>query len=310
MDQAIVADQLTKFYDDRKVVDSLCLSIPRGCVYGFLGLNGAGKTTTIKMLLGLVRPDRGHARLLGDDCADLQPATLERVSYLAENHPLHRWMTVRQAADFARSAYSRWDGELVDQLLDYYELRPQSKIGRLSNGQRAQVALALALAPDPELLILDDPTLGLDTLVRQSFLESLVQFVATPGRTVLFSSHILGEVEQVADRIGILLGGVLRVDCTTRRLRESLRKLVVTFPDEPPAPPDWPTLLRARQVRHTLHLVLLDPTRAQREWGFTVGASAVDEVELGLEEAFVAYAGGRRLPAPRFARRAPDERRA
>ena len=123
---------------------------------------------------------------------------------------------------------------LVDQILDHFELARTQKFRRLSRGQQAQVSLALAVAPDPELLMLDDPTLGLDTVVRRDFLESLIQIIQRQGRTILFSSHILGDVERVADRIGIMVGGVLRVDCRTETFRESIRKLVLEFAGTPP----------------------------------------------------------------------------
>ena len=129
-------------------------------------------------------------------------------------------MTVGEAARFTRAFYRNWNGDLLEQILDHFELSRRAKIRRLSHGQRAQVSLALAVAADPELLILDDPTLGLDTVVRRDFLESLIQIIQRRGRTILFSSHILGDVERVADRIGVLVDGVLRVDCPTDHFKE------------------------------------------------------------------------------------------
>src|SRR5262249_38598159 len=189
---AIRPYRLTKWYGGRKVVDSLDLRVPRGAVYGLLGRNGAGKSTTLKMLTGMVRPDHGRATLLGQDVATLPAATRARIAYLAEGHPLYPWMTVREAVAFTLPFYPDADQTVVDQVLDHFGLPPRAKIGRLSKGQRAQVSLALAIAPDPELLILDDPTLGLDTNVRRDFLESMIQIIQRRGRTILFSSHILG----------------------------------------------------------------------------------------------------------------------
>src|SRR5262249_16055611 len=135
------------------------------------------------------------------------------------------------------------DRRSVDQILDHFGLSPRARIGRLSRGQRAQVSLALALAPDPELLILDDPTLGLDTNVRRAFLESVVHLIHPPAPTTLFSSHMLGDVERVADRIGVLVDGVLRVDCPTEHFKQSVRKVVAEFDGEPPSLPSCPGLL-------------------------------------------------------------------
>ena len=149
-------------------------------------------------------------------------------------------MTVGEAVRFPAAFYPTGTTQLLEQILDHFELARRAKIRRLSGGQRAQVSLALAVAPDPELLILDDPTLGLDTVVRRDFLESLIQIIQRQGRTILFSSHILGDVERVADRIGILVDGVLRVDCPTEHFKESIRKVVLEFDGEPPEFPSLP----------------------------------------------------------------------
>src|SRR5260370_7635335 len=143
------------------------------------------------MLAGMVRPDYGRAELLGEDVEQLRPQTRGRIAYLAEGHPLYTWMTVREAVAFTMSFYPAADRNLVDQVLDHFGLSPKAKIGRLSKGQRAQVSLALAIAPDPEILILDDPTLGLDTNVRRDFLASMIQIIQLRGRTILFTSPIL-----------------------------------------------------------------------------------------------------------------------
>ena len=241
MTDAIVTERLTKHYGGRRVVDSLNLRVPQGSVYGLLGRNGAGKSTAIKMLMGMVQPDSGRATLLGEDIAAISPTRrAQRIAYLAEGHPLYGWMTIDDAVDFTRAFYPRWNDVLVDQILDHFELSRRQKFRRLSRGQQAQVSLALAVAPDPELLVLDDPTLGLDTVVRRDFLESLIQIIQRQGRTILFSSHILGDVERVADRIGVMVGGVLRVDCRTETFRESVRKLVLEFAGTPPESPDDP----------------------------------------------------------------------
>src|SRR5687767_12327423 len=257
MSDAIVTSQLTKYYGARCVVQSLNLRVPRGAVYGLLGRNGSGKSTTIKMLLGLVQPDRGTAQLLGEEIGSLSPAAKTRIAYIAEGHPFFRWMTIDEAVRFTRSFYSHWNNELLEQILDHFALPRRAKIRRLSNGQRAQVSLALAVAPDPELLILDDPTLGLDTVVRRDFLESLIQIIQREGRTILISSHILADVERVADRIGILIDGVMRVDCPTDYFKLSLRKIILEFSGEPPAFPACDGLVSTWRVGNRLEVVVV-----------------------------------------------------
>ena len=186
MPDVIVTHRLTKYYDRRPVVNNLELRVPQGSVYGLLGRNGTGKSTAIKMLLGMVHPDYGRSELLGEDSFHLRPETRSKIAYLAEGHPLYRWMSIGQAVRFTRAFYPRWNDTLLEQILDHFDLPMRARIKRLSNGERAQVSLALAVASDPELLILDDPTLGLDTVVRRDFLESLIQIIQRRGRTILF----------------------------------------------------------------------------------------------------------------------------
>lgn len=306
MTDAIVTHRLTKLYDGRRVVDSLSLNVPAGRVYGLLGRNGAGKSTAIKMMLGMVRPDSGTALLLGDDARNLSTTTRFRVAYLAEGHPLYGWMTIEDAVRFTRSFYPRWNDTLLDQILDHFELSRRQKFRRLSRGQQAQVSLALAVAPDPELLVLDDPTLGLDTVVRRDFLESLIQIIQRQGRTILFSSHILGDVERVADRIGIVVGGVLRVDCRTEMFRESVRKIVLEFAGAPPDCAAVPGLVSCRQAGSNLELVLVGYNDAQREAVEQLEPRSIVVLDLNLEDAFIEYTRGPRRSLPLFATEIED----
>ncbi len=302
MGDAIVIEGLTKHYGERRVVDSVNLRIPAGCVYGFLGRNGAGKSTLIKMLLGMVQPDAGQATLLGENTRELTPAMRGRIAYLAEGHPLYRWMTVGEAARFSRAFHANWHDRFVEGILDHFAISRKAKIGRLSNGQRAQVSLALALAPDPELLILDDPTLGLDTVVRRDFLESMIHLIQRSGRTILFSSHILGDVERVADRIGILADGVLRVDCPTEHFKMALRRVVLEFVGAVPDFPRCQGLVSQRQHGGKLELVVVGYGEEHAALAESLGAVSVEVLEMNLEDAFIAYTRGPTRPLPSFER--------
>jgi ABC-2 type transport system ATP-binding protein len=253
------------------------------------------------MLLGMVHADAGQAELLGEDVNRLRPQTRARIAYLAENHPLYPWMTVGEAVRFTSAFYPQWNGTLVGQILDHFGLGAKQKMRQLSNGQRAQVALALAVGPDPELLILDDPTLGLDTVVRRDFLESMIQIIQRQGRTILFSSHILGDVERVADRIGVLVDGVLRVDCPTERFKEAVKKVVLEFGRPAPAFPGCAGLVDSLQAGTRLELVLVEYAEAQRRVVESLEPQAIEVVELNLEDAFIAYTRGPRRPLPIFA---------
>jgi len=305
MTDVISTHRLTKHYGDKRVVNCLNLNVQQGQVYGFLGRNGAGKSTTIKMLMGMVQPDYGEVKLLGEKISELNPQTRERIAYIAEGHPLYNWMSIGEAVKFTREFYTLWNDTLVEQILDHFELSRNQKLRRLSNGQRAQVSLALAVAPEPELLILDDPTLGLDTVVRRDFLESLIQIIQRKGRTILFSSHVLGDVERVADRIGIMVGGVLRVDCPTDYFRESVKKLVLDFNGAAPEQVECPGLVNYWNLGSQLELVLVGYNDSQRAAVESLEPRSVQVIDLNLEEAFVEYTRGRKRSLPLFAQEDP-----
>jgi ABC-2 type transport system ATP-binding protein len=301
MTDVIATHRLTKFYDRRPVVHQLDLRVPQGTIYGFLGRNGAGKSTAIKMLLGMVHPDYGRAELFGEDSLRLRPETRARIAFLAEGHPLYRWMNIGEAVRFTRPFYATWNDGLLDQILDYFRLSPQARIRKLSTGQRAQVSLALAVAAEPELLILDDPTLGLDAVARREFLESIILLIQRQGRTILFSSHILSDVERVADRIGILVDGVLRADCPTDTFRDSVRKLVLEFAGTPPEIPEVAGLIGVRRFGGRVELVFANYRDEHRALAESLRPLSLDVVEMNLEDAFIEYTRGPRGSLPSFA---------
>lgn len=304
MTNVIVTERLTKYYKSKAVVRDVTLQIPTGTVYGLLGRNGAGKSTLIKMLLGMVHPDRGRATLLSDHSENLKPSTRARIAYLAENHPLYKWMTIEELIRFTRPFYSIWNEEFLRGILDHFGLSCRSKIRRLSNGQRAQVSLAIALAPDPELLILDDPTLGLDTVVRRDFLESMVQLIQRRGRTILFSSHILGDVERIADRIGIMMDGVLRVDCPLDHFKESVRRLIIEWSGEPVSLAGRQGVVSERITGRRSELVTVANPVELSELAISTSALSTEVVEMNLEDAFIAYTRGNPMPLPQLSKEA------
>jgi len=206
---AIAVAGLTRKFGRRLAVDGLTFDVPVGSVCGFLGRNGAGKSTTIRMMMGLLRPTAGRATLLGLDSRRDHTALMRRVGYVADTPLPYDWMKVKELVWFTAGFYPNWNQPRVDSLLDRYHLDPEQKIRHLSHGTQAQLALLLALGGDPELLILDEPANGLDVLVRRDFLESIIQLMQQEGRTVLLSTHLLHEVERVADQVIVIDGGRL-----------------------------------------------------------------------------------------------------
>ena len=231
---AIEIEDLVVSYGRRRAVDGLSLAVPVGSVYGFLGPNGAGKTTTIKTLLGFRRPDGGVARVIGYDVVAESLEVRARVGFASEVNSLYEGMTVTRLCRFCRDVSRGWNQGLVDRYLGVFGLPRETKVRKLSKGQKAQLQLCLALGSDPEVVILDEPTSGLDPLARRAFLKVLVGDVAAGGRTVFFSTHLLSDIEAVADTVGIIKGGRLLVSDEIDALRATHGLIRAVYAEAPP----------------------------------------------------------------------------
>jgi ABC-2 type transport system ATP-binding protein len=290
---AIKIEGLTHYYGKKKVVDQLSLEIPRGSIFGLLGRNGAGKTTSIRILMGLLQPTRGSAQVLGCDCGKLTPEIRARIGYLAEGHHVYEWMTIDECGKFQKSFYKHWNDRIFNSVIDHFKLSRKAKGGHLSRGQRAGLCLALTLAPEPELLVLDDPALGLDPVARRSLLESMVYVTRGKDRTILFSSHLLSDVERVADQIAVMKEGVLKAHCTIEEFRSWVRQYVLRFNSNPPRLREFPWLLHSMRTDRELAVTAAGengPIRAELDG---LGANELEEVALGLEDAFISFVGDR-----------------
>src|SRR5687767_10741768 len=198
---------LTRRFGGKAALDSVSVSMPRGAVYGLVGANGAGKTTLIKHVLGLLRAESGSVRVFGLDPVAEPVAVLSRIGYLSEENDLPGWMTVDELMRYSRALYPGWDDVYAEELRQTFALDPAARIKTLSKGQKARAGLLIALAYRPELLVLDEPSSGLDPIVRRDILGAVIRTIADEGRTVLFSSHLLDEVEQVADHVTMISQG-------------------------------------------------------------------------------------------------------
>jgi ABC-2 type transport system ATP-binding protein len=289
----IELDRLTKYYGKRQITHDVSLVVPRGCIYGFLGRNGTGKTTTIRIFLGLEDATRGSARVLGENSATLRPETRARIGYLPEGHHVYGWMSVKECGQFQAAYYPKWNEDIFQAVLTHFRLTPKMKAGHLSRGQRAGLCLALTLAPEPELLVLDDPALGLDPVARRSLLQSMLYVTRRADRTIFFSSHLLSDVERVADRIAVLDGGVLRADCTVDAFRQSMRHFVLKFSDTAPPAPDLPGLLQSFRTDRELTLTVANAAPDLEARLAELRPESIEPVEMTLEDAFISYVGER-----------------
>lgn len=222
-ESVIHISQLTRRFGVKTALDSVSLSLPRGAVYGLVGANGAGKTTLIRHILGLLRAEAGSVRIFGLDPVADPVAVLSRIGYLSEENDLPGWMRVDELIRYSRAFYPDWDEAYAEELRRSFALDLAAKIRTLSKGQKARAGLLVALAHRPELLVLDEPSSGLDPIVRRDILGAVIRTIADEGRTVLFSSHLLEEVEEVADHVTMISDGRIVLSATLDEIRESHR---------------------------------------------------------------------------------------
>ena len=225
----IETHNLTRRFGRNEAVHDLTLAVPEGSVCALLGSNGAGKSTTIKVLMNLLIPTSGSARVLGVDSRKLGEKERTQIGYVSENQQLPLWMTVRQLLDYCRPFYPTWDRALEKTLLAQFALPEDRKLKHLSRGMLMKAALLSSLAYRPKLLVLDEPFSGLDPLVRDEFIKGVLEVSATGGWTVLVSSHDIEEVERWCDRVALLDGGRLQIDDATESLQARFRRMEVSL---------------------------------------------------------------------------------
>ena len=230
-------DGLVKRYGTVEALSGLDLCVRRGEVYGFLGRNGAGKSTTIRIVMGITKPSSGSCRLFGQPGGNV--AARQRIGYVAQEQNFYGWMTPRSLGRFVRGFYPTWDEEAYASLVRNLDLPADRKVRTFSGGMKVKLALALALAPNPELLVLDEPTAGLDPVARREFLEMVRDQAERSGRTTFFSTHLIDEIELAAHRVGIVDAGRTLYEGSVTELAARVRLLRHPADDgaSPPLPP-------------------------------------------------------------------------
>ena len=290
--EAVIAIQdLSRRFGSRLALDQVSLYVPQGCVFGLVGENGAGKTTLIKHVLGLLKAQAGSVRVFGRDPVADAVGVLGRIGYLSEYRDLPAWMSIGQLLRYTQAFYPGWDEPYADQLREQFGLDPAARVKTLSQGQQAKAGLLLALAFRPPLLLLDEPSTGLDPVVRRDILEAIIRTVAEEGRTVFFSSHLLDEIERVSDQLAMIHQGKVVLCGPLDEVKASHRRLTLHFDAPRSTPPEIPQALSI--------------AGAGREWtalcnggqpelvanAVEMGARIVSEEIPSLHEIFVARAG-------------------
>lgn len=261
-DHVIATSGLCLAYKGKPALDNLSLQLPRGGVHAIVGANGAGKSTLFRVLLGFASSDSGSASVLGCDSRLLTPALRARIGFVNEEHTLPGWMRVSELAAMQRRLYPLWSEERYRQVLVNFNVGERQRIAELSRGERAGVSLALALAQGPELLILDEPTLGLDVVAKRAFLDALLQTSLDDGATIVYCSHQMEEIERVADNLVIMERGVLRHMSAPDAFCDRVSLWIADFPFRQPAHEQLRAsldgVLEMRVIDGLTHLVVFD----------------------------------------------------
>ena len=268
-------------------ISKLNMHVPAGAVYGFLGPNGAGKTTTIRLLLGLTPPMGGTIAVLGHRMPTKHVAVMARTGYVPERPHLYPTLTVDEALRFHSAFHARWDGRWAAELRAQFNLVGDRKVASLSKGETGKLMMLLALAQQPDLLVLDEPTDGLDPVVRRDVLEALLAYVATQGATVLISSHLVHELERICDWIAVMDRGSLVTELPMQAFKDGIKRLSVTnAPVRAEAAPF--TVLARHADRGDTEQWLVQGWSSEMTGYFEPqGATLREVIDLDLEEGFV-----------------------
>lgn len=256
---AISFNNVYRRFDKKDVLRGLSFDVEPGQVYALLGRNGAGKTTTLRLAMGFMTPHHGNCHVLGKNSVELSPEDRGRIGFVAEGHRLYHTMTAEGVMDFEKATRPTFDKDYAMQALKRCAIPTNKGIIRLSRGQKAQVSLVAAVSSRPEVLIFDDPAMGLDVVMRREFLDVMIDLLADQGASVLFSSHILTDVERMADRIGIIHEGRMIVDATMDDIKSRVVRCSWRPKENGPAlPPTDVGIVRQRNRRGIFELTIID----------------------------------------------------
>jgi ABC-2 type transport system ATP-binding protein len=281
----IQAEGLCLRHKRKQALDHLTLALEAGGIHAVVGANGAGKSSLFRVLLGFETPDNGSARLLGCDSRALTPQVRARVGFVNEEHSLPGWMQVDALTVLQRRQYAPWKQARFDEVIRHFNVSPQQKVGTLSRGERAGINLALALAQDPELLLLDEPTLGLDIVAKRAFLEALMFASLDSQATIVYCSHQMDEIERLADNLVILERGAVRHVSPPDEFCARVRLWVAEFAGRVPDVRSLPGVLRTELIDGLAHLTVLDRGDEFGDALRRLGALSAHPAHVNLERA-------------------------
>jgi ABC-2 type transport system ATP-binding protein len=289
-DLAVETRGLMRLYGRKRALDGLDMALPRGGIHAVVGANGAGKSTLFRLLLGFHQADAGDCFVLGRRADALTPADRGRIGFVNEEHTLPGWARVETVLAVQRDLYAdRWNAHAFDAVIGSFDLSARQRVGQLSRGERAGLSLALALGQSPELLILDEPTLGVDVVARRRLIEALIATVGDEARTILYCSHQLDEVERLADTLLILERGRLASFSAPDAFCERIDHWVADIPFKGPADDEVPGLLQHRRIDGVHHYIVVDQGDAFADFLRAHGAQRPQVMPVPLERAVDAF---------------------
>jgi len=280
--------EVTRRFGATVALDNVSLRVPRGIVLGLIGVNGSGKTTLLKHVLGLLRAESGTVRVFERDPVADPAGVLSRIGYLSEENDLPPWMTVAELIRYTKAFYPGWRDDYAEELRRQFGLDLGARIDTLSKGQKARAGLLAALAYRPELLVLDEPSSGLDPLVRRDILGAIIRTVADEGRTVLFSSHLLDEVERVVDYVAMIDKGRIVFAAAMDDIQTNHRRLTLRFAEARSHPPELSGALSWEGAGQEWTAVCHGRAEELQTAVSACGGRIVEEQSVGLDEIFVA----------------------
>jgi ABC-2 type transport system ATP-binding protein len=284
---------VSRRFGDKLALDDVTFRVPAGKVVGLVGENGAGKTTMIKHILGLLKAQQGTVRVFGRDPVADPVGVLSRIGYLSEEPDMPGWMRVHELIRYIAAFYPTWDHDYAERLRHEFDLDPKAKVKQLSKGQRARAGLLIALAYRPELLLLDEPSSGLDPIVRRDILGAIIRTIADEGRTVLFSSHLLSEVERVSDEVAMIKSGRILFCDSLDRIKETHARLTLRFEDPLAAPPALAGALAWDGSGCEWTAVCTGQANHLQTAAAAIGAQVVERANVSLDEIFIARSRSR-----------------
>jgi ABC-2 type transport system ATP-binding protein len=268
-------------------IPDLNLHIPEGAVYGFLGPNGSGKTTTIRLILGLLKPDRGSITVFGESMPESYATVLAKTGYVPERPSIYPMLTVREAIELHSAFYPAWDQAWADTLRGEFNLELDRKQGSLSKGEAGKLQMLLALAQRPKLLVLDEPTDGLDPVVRRDILGAVLGFVNDTKATVLISSHLVHELERICDWVGVMDQGRLLDEMPMERFKNGIKRLRVSSAPEALINAPFTMLSREKATGNVEQWLVRGWAPGMQDYLGGTGTVVREVIDLDLEEGFV-----------------------